>query len=293
MAPEQASGLSVDGRADIYSLGCVVFECLVGRPPYPGTDVVAVLLAHSQQPVPGTGDPALDSFFLRALAKDPADRFATAGELSRALADAAGTGAVSALPRRRRPARRPRLRSVLAAVAGAAIATAILIVVSQHGGTAACSPAPSVSGAAPLPTVQPTPNRAGPQSVGGPGCSRYLVPTGWTVSGVTPEAHRSTVSLGRGGAPAALVVVAPAPGPAPTVAADSSVVPCPAADQTASAELGGLDGVFCRLRAGNPTDPDDLAYYVRAGPWAWTVVVKSSVPDAERGAFLASFAFGS
>jgi predicted ATPase/serine/threonine protein kinase len=80
MAPEQSAGKELTGRADLYSLACVAFECLTGTPPYSGEDIVVLLLAHAADGVPRTSlrNPALpsavDAVFHRALAKDPAER---------------------------------------------------------------------------------------------------------------------------------------------------------------------------------------------------------------------------
>jgi eukaryotic-like serine/threonine-protein kinase len=90
-APEAIEGESVDHRADIYSLGCSLFRLLTGRTPYGETgSVAAMLMAHLMRPVPRPSDvtpglsPAIDAVIVRAMAKDPADRFATAGELATA-----------------------------------------------------------------------------------------------------------------------------------------------------------------------------------------------------------------
>ena len=85
MAPEQASAADVDHRADLYSLGCVAFEMLEGRPPYTRGDLISTLMAHVNDPIPITGDSDRDAFYARAIAKDPNDRFGSGHELVEAL----------------------------------------------------------------------------------------------------------------------------------------------------------------------------------------------------------------
>lgn len=101
MSPEQIQGQEVDCRSDIYSLGLVIYEMCVGRPPFQG-QFVTVMYAHLHTPVPdikATIPDMPDAFVAvinRALAKDPAARFQTAGELQRALERAAPRGALDA-----------------------------------------------------------------------------------------------------------------------------------------------------------------------------------------------------
>ena len=92
MAPEQAQGHCVDARSDLYSVGCLLYELLSGRPPHVGETPLAVMYGHvHESPVPlnmrTPGIPAdLDALVLRALAKEPADRFASAADMRNALA---------------------------------------------------------------------------------------------------------------------------------------------------------------------------------------------------------------
>ncbi|MDX6656818.1 MAG: hypothetical protein QOH62_1611, partial [Solirubrobacteraceae bacterium] len=94
VAPEQIQGRNVDRRADVYSLGCVLFEMLTGRVAYAKDSDMAKLWAHvtDPPPLPRTQRPqlveAFDEIVGRATAKDPDDRFATAGELAAAVEDA-------------------------------------------------------------------------------------------------------------------------------------------------------------------------------------------------------------
>jgi len=83
IAPEQIQGREVDRRTDVYSFGCVVYECLTGVTPYPRETEVAMLYAHMQEPPPGVGErrpdlPArVDAVVSRSLAKRADDRYPT------------------------------------------------------------------------------------------------------------------------------------------------------------------------------------------------------------------------
>jgi ABC-type branched-subunit amino acid transport system substrate-binding protein len=100
LAPEQIRGDPVDGRTDIYALGCVLYECLAGRPPFRRDTEAETLWAHMQeQPAPLRGHPRLDPVVRKALAKDREKRHATCSELIDAASDALGIGAARA-PRR-------------------------------------------------------------------------------------------------------------------------------------------------------------------------------------------------
>src|SRR5262249_22756902 len=88
MSPEQCSGTAVDQRADIYSLGCVLFRLLVGRPPFTPEGGGALLSAHVAVPPPPpsrfapTLPAGIDGLVLRCLAKARADRFPTMADLA-------------------------------------------------------------------------------------------------------------------------------------------------------------------------------------------------------------------
>ncbi|MFF7748194.1 serine/threonine-protein kinase [Streptomyces sp. NPDC007971] len=91
MAPERFLGTGTDSRIDVYSLACVLYECLTGRTPFPGQEFASQCHAHIELPPPrasaaAAGLPAeLDDIIAKGMAKQPEERYATAGELAQHL----------------------------------------------------------------------------------------------------------------------------------------------------------------------------------------------------------------
>ncbi|WP_040791486.1 serine/threonine-protein kinase [Nocardia paucivorans] len=112
MAPECFDTGPLTARADIYSLTCVLYECLTGAPPFPPTGTSVLIRAHLSEPPPRpstqrTGIPAaFDEVIAQGMAKNPEDRYATAGALARA-ARVALTGPRAASARPTGPSARP------------------------------------------------------------------------------------------------------------------------------------------------------------------------------------------
>src|SRR4051794_17742315 len=109
LAPEQIRGQDVDARTDIYAFGCVLYECLTGDVPFSRDTDMAVLWAHLEQdPEPPSSRLAelpkgLDAVFAKALAKRKEDRFASCGELMRAVAEVTNSNRPESSSRNRIP----------------------------------------------------------------------------------------------------------------------------------------------------------------------------------------------
>ncbi len=170
MAPERFTDSDVTYRADIYALTCVLYECLTGSPPYRG-DQVSVMSAHLNQAIPRpsamrAGIPAaFDRVIARGMAKDPAERYATCGDLS------AAAYAALAAPDQDRATdilQRSQVAGLPAAFAG-----------QPPGGFAPAPPAMATHAPPPGP-VWPGPSTSGsPVAPGGP----VSPPTGWPAWG--------------------------------------------------------------------------------------------------------------
>ena len=135
-APEQFKGGTPESRTDVYSLGCVLYECLTGRPPFVSDNDAGLMYAHLQEPPPPvTADrpelsPEIDGVIMRAMAKAPEDRQASAGtlvdEAARALRVGAAGGADGSEPSRSRLRRLVPILAVAAALVAGIVVSSLV-----------------------------------------------------------------------------------------------------------------------------------------------------------------------
>jgi hypothetical protein len=166
LAPERAAGQPGGPASDVYAVGCLLYECLTGRPPYTGADV-AVAMAHLQQPVPQL--PGSDELTFRvnqvlagALAKDPAERYPTARALRDALRELGGgltpstpTSPPLVLGQRRRRRRALVAGGVATALVLGGVAAGVLL--TAGGDDPGPDPEPTASGDPTTGTPEPEP----------------------------------------------------------------------------------------------------------------------------------------
>ncbi|MEU2032958.1 serine/threonine-protein kinase [Nocardia amamiensis] len=164
-APEQLTGAPLDHRADIYSLGCTLYEMLIGTVPFGRRTPAATLQAHLYEPPPRPSQanpmlpPAIDEVVARAMAKNPASRYASCGEMADAALHALEAPPNPLAPMVFRQVPPPRARSGLLALSTGAVALvmiAVLAVVLVRTGERTGQPVAAVSS-----TVSP-PSTTGP-----------------------------------------------------------------------------------------------------------------------------------
>ncbi len=232
MAPEQIEGSRVDARTDVYALGCVLFHAVTGEVPFPDRETSAKMWAHLNEPPPAvesadSGGGLLDPVIRRAMAKDPADRFPSAGDLRRAALaatrgeavtepeHAVGVGEAAPAPetlplpvtaptdrlprRRRRPRRRSRRLAIalLALLIAAGLGVAALIVVPKLTDDGSSPPKPSGIAVPslvgqPLDVAERRLDDLGLRSSEeGGGLFGVLIPSDWDVCETSPPADSS------------------------------------------------------------------------------------------------------
>jgi YVTN family beta-propeller protein len=214
VAPEQIEGQQIDGRADQYSLACLVYECLTGRRPFDRETDIAILYAHIRDPFPSLGEavsddlrPALDAALARAASKKPADRFASCSDLTDELAAATGSGTGSTVSAARPPASKPSGRRRLLIGGGVILVAALLAVggfVLLQGGSAT---APVVTGNG-LAIIDPATNQASlgvdldvePKAITGDGVAAWVAhfSTGVVVRADPTSVDTTSVEVGDG-----------------------------------------------------------------------------------------------
>lgn len=212
-APEQIEGRAVDGRADLYSLACVLDECLTGRPPFSGRSAAGILHAHlHEEPAPPSSlrpelPPAVDAVIGRGLRKRPEERYGSCRELAADLRSALAGGSVEPTIRRvlepippaPPPSRSTRPLAIAAAVVlVAAIAAAAAFVIGANRST---TPPPSGSPSGPNAPlirtgVQVTATHTAPSSTDAAGNVVTYLP-GNVIDGIVQTAWR-TPGNGRG-----------------------------------------------------------------------------------------------
>jgi YVTN family beta-propeller protein len=142
VAPEQIAGTSVDARSDVYSLACVAYEALAGRPPFRRETRLATMFAHANAARPSATalrpelPEAVDAVFARALAVDPDDRYATASEFARDLEAALAGERISAPAIKSWGAVRRWIAAAIAAIALLALTAGALAIAGVFGGGA-------------------------------------------------------------------------------------------------------------------------------------------------------------
>jgi DNA-binding beta-propeller fold protein YncE len=213
VAPEQIEGDDVDGKADVYSLGCLLYECLTGEAPFARDSELAVLWAHLNDPPPAP--PGLEQVMAKALAKDPQERYATCGELME--------GAREALGLTRGRDRRPLALAALGVLVAAGALVTGLVLVFGNGGQGPAKPDLTVRNNS-LVRLDPETNKiASVTKVGrGPRAMAVAGQTVWvyntddgTVSAI--DARTGTVKR-----TARISASAPSGGNGPLIAADAS-----------------------------------------------------------------------
>jgi YVTN family beta-propeller protein len=201
VAPEQIEGKELDGRADQYSLGCMLFECLSGRAPFARTSEAAVLFAHLEEGPPSLS--GLEEVFETALAKAPGERFPSCRDLISAARH--GLGIVEP--------RRARWPLVAAGVGAAVLGGALLAFALERGAAHARS---RVGGNA-VAIIEPASDRLVGRVAAGAQPSAIVSASGslWianqadeTVSRLDPRTGLALRTFAAGGLPTGLAVTA-------------------------------------------------------------------------------------
>jgi serine/threonine-protein kinase len=229
-APEQFENKPLDARTDVYSLGCVLYECLTGEVPFSRDNEAALVYAHLMGPPPKVTDHladlpgALDGVVSKAMAKSPEDRYQSAGELIDAAANALGIEAVTtatpmkprevqAPPRRRSPVLVGGVAVIALALLGLFVAMAVANRGTKSPGTIVTNP-PAAVLAGYLARYDPASGNVASITVGkhprgiaiGEGSAWVTDVDSNSVSRVDPATSRVTVTIKVGKDPIAIIV---------------------------------------------------------------------------------------
>jgi serine/threonine protein kinase len=237
VAPEQIEGTTVDGRADQYALGCLLYECLTGQAPFSQDSELAVLWAHVQEAPPKASEQnpdlpiEIDPVLVKAMAKDPDDRYTTCSDLVAAARNALGLQEFVV-------ARRGRL--LVLAVAGVALITAAVlagVLLSQgNGSPRRPSAAPTLTPKADsLQRIDPRTNKlvatisagAGADGIAtGDGAVFVASPDAQTVSRIDPKSNRIVKTKSASGASRSIAFGRTPQGPVLWVVSNTSFAAC-------------------------------------------------------------------
>ncbi|AUX47699.1 protein kinase [Sorangium cellulosum] len=290
MSPEQVRrSKTIDPRSDLWSLGVIIFQCLTGQLPFPGEELGDVLVEICTGDIPVASrvapdvSPELDRFLERALRRDPAERFQSAGELAEAFAAAVKRGTMPSIP------------GVMAA-SGAVIAD-----LPAAGGRADLPPAGgTVIADLPAAALPGMPAGAGiPAGTGVPAAAGVLAGTGTPVgtgtiaaTGTLPPSSDSAMPLGSAAAAGGAMAAGGALSAGGTLAANGTLPPPSGRlpfGSGAQPSSGTLEAVGSALSSPHPdrgTNPRALlavlASVVTVGAVvaAALVLFRSTTPDA-------------
>ncbi|MBL8621735.1 MAG: serine/threonine protein kinase [Myxococcales bacterium] len=286
MPPEQGLGGTVDARTDLYAVGVLLFEMITGAPPFERDDPQAVIVAHRSEPPPllserlgdGSCSPELERVVMRALAKEPADRFPSAADMARLLtavpeAQAGRPGVITPLPMAvvtgpapavaPRPATPPPATPPPAA-AGPAIpegtmvlGSDALIPIGPASDAAPTTPLAPPSGAAPAPAASAPPASPASPSAGAPWHAR-LPRRAWIAIAAAPLVIGVIAFAARGSSSSSRPSPPPPPPPPPATAVEAATDAL--ADVRARIRGAATDDdtvrAIARIAARNPTDPE-------------------------------------
>jgi serine/threonine protein kinase len=258
-SPEQIEGKELDGRSDVYSLGCVLYQCLTGNPAYEKDSEVALIYAHLLEPPPSTRavrpelSPAIDDVVAKALAKKPEDRFATARDLAVAVREALSQGSSSV------PAAAPEIVAAAApAVAPPAVAAPAVAAsaVAQEVTPPPPGPPPPAPPSPSDPAREPAPQSSGPSR---PMSRKRLGLAAALIAIAVAGAVLAGVQLGRGGKSEATPPTSgatPQTGPVAAVGLLAALMPTGIAAQCKTEQrpsYGAVQTELCRPPANAPT----------------------------------------